>query len=244
MFQTNPLLVFLTKQLSPAVLRFGGSGNDYFNYDVPAGAVSPTMPACLPGRSYPDVHQTTPDNIARFRGFKNAANYRDLRCVCTQALTGAGCKTCLEHRIVALTPFHTTMLTLSQVPGTRDCPPWSDAKNCDTLSAQPGWCAAAAKGPQPNCCRACNLNWNSSDTDGCFLSMIYIYITAPQLCQNGAKIFGAGGEPRLESTLNKFKRLLMYRCSPYSHANGPATPVNYTLYHPPTVFKMSPNTVV
>ena len=103
---TNPLLNFLVKQLSPAVLRFGGSGNDYLQYDVPAGQ-TPTAPACLPGQSYP------------------------------------------EH------------------PGTNACPPWSDAKNCKELAAQPGFCASAERGPQPNCCHECGINWNVTNPGGC-----------------------------------------------------------------------------
>lgn len=61
---SNPLLRFLTQQLAAAgggvgaVLRMGGSGNDYFDYDVPAGAVQPTAPACRPGSSYPKLPAT------------------------------------------------------------------------------------------------------------------------------------------------------------------------------------------
>ena len=56
----NAKLRFLTAQLSPAVLRHGGSGNDYFDYDVPT-ATSPatTAPACLPGKSYPALPGTS-----------------------------------------------------------------------------------------------------------------------------------------------------------------------------------------
>ena len=98
----NAKLRFLTAQLAPAVLRHGGSGNDYFDYAVPADSGLPTAPACRPGSAFPAL------------------------------------------------------------PGTSHCPSWSDSKNCSVLAAQPGFCAAAAKGPQPNCCAQCHVDWNAS----------------------------------------------------------------------------------
>lgn len=113
------------------MLRFGGSGNDYLQYDVPTGA-PPIAPACEPGQSYPDK------------------------------------------------------------PGTAFCPSFSDAKNCKELAAQPGFCAAAAKGPQPNCCKQCNFDWNATITGkqaGCtpfdgnstFLTLTCNCLTEPRL---------------------------------------------------------------
>eukprot|EP00037_Helgoeca_nana_P027622 m.317555 g.317555 ORF g.317555 m.317555 type:complete len:756 (+) comp27557_c0_seq1:166-2433(+) len=54
----NQKLRFLAQQLAPAVLRMGGSGNDYFEYNVPSNATLPLPPSCLPGRSYPTLPAT------------------------------------------------------------------------------------------------------------------------------------------------------------------------------------------
>ena len=99
---TNQKLQFLTAQLAPAVLRHGGSGNDYMDYAVPTSSGLPTAPACLANKSYPVL------------------------------------------------------------PGTNHCPSWSDSKNCSAMAAAPGFCAAAAKGPQPYCCDQCGANWNAT----------------------------------------------------------------------------------
>lgn len=102
---SNAKLRFLAAQLTPAVLRHGGSGNDYFDYDVPSDSPLPKAPACRPGQSYPSL------------------------------------------------------------PATNRCPPWSDSKACAASASVPGFCAAAAKGPQPHCCADCKRSWNASSYD-------------------------------------------------------------------------------
>jgi hypothetical protein len=98
---SNPKLRFLAKQLAPAFLRHGGSGNDYFEYDLPADSPLPRAASCVPGQAYPSL------------------------------------------------------------PGTSHCPPWSDSKSCDASAATAGFCAAAAQGPEPNCCHQCNKTWDA-----------------------------------------------------------------------------------
>lgn len=101
-FQRNlssPLLRFYTKQLvgeAGAILRFGGSGNDYFDYDVPSGKVQPTLPACQPGQSYPDPRMPGTAVCPPWSDSKHCAENAKVKGFCARASAGPQPNCCRE----------------------------------------------------------------------------------------------------------------------------------------------------
>lgn len=124
----NAKLRFLTAQLSPAVLRHGGSGNDYFDYDVPT-ATSPatTAPACLPGKSYPALPGTS--RCPPWSDSKICAASVAKPGFCESAATGPEPNCCTECH-------HAWNSTSYPWPhgGVQGCSPWSHANGPATLT--------------------------------------------------------------------------------------------------------------
>jgi hypothetical protein len=105
---SNPILRFFTKALVSggdggqdsgagvgAILRFGGSGNDYFDYDVPTGS-RPTLPACQPGQSYPDPGMPGTAVCPPWSDSKHCADNAKLPGFCARANAGAQPNCCRE----------------------------------------------------------------------------------------------------------------------------------------------------
>lgn len=96
---SNPLLRFLTKEFvgdAGAILRFGGSGNDYFDYDVPTGKVQPTLPACRSGHSYPDPRMPGTAVCPPWSDSKHCAENAKVEGFCSKANAGPQPNCCRE----------------------------------------------------------------------------------------------------------------------------------------------------
>ena len=96
---SNPLLRFLTKQLVGdvgAILRFGGSGNDYFDYDIPTGQVQPTLQACQPGQSYPALGMPGTAVCPPWSDSKHCAENAKVKGFCAKANSGPQPNCCRE----------------------------------------------------------------------------------------------------------------------------------------------------
>ena len=96
---TDPMLVLLAKQLSPAILRFGGSGNDYFDYNVPAGQVQPTLAACRPNMSYPAAGRPATATCPPWSDSKHCAANAKVPGFCERAAAGPQPKCCRECKL-------------------------------------------------------------------------------------------------------------------------------------------------